>query len=113
MVSFPVPPRPIELGSVSITYGVLSAFGANSTQDECRLAPIYEILRRFIHRDWGDMSPTELADNDRSIAEGDSVLAAYDIRPVDSQATVRVWINRYPPGDEPLARTTVLLPSEW
>ena len=86
-----------ELGQIVATPGALEALEKNQQ------AP-FELVKRHVNHDWGDVSDEDKQENDFSVTHGFRILSAYQLK--DS---TRIWIIT----EADRSATTILLPSEY
>lgn len=86
-----------SLGQVVATPGALAALGRAKQPATC-------FLNRHAIGDWGELDPTDIAENDFSVAHGFRVLSSYQ-----TDAGERLWIIT----EADRSVTTLLLPEEY
>jgi hypothetical protein len=82
---------------------VLATPGALELLQEVGVRP-ESLLQRHLNRDWGDLSPEDVAENEFSLREGFRLLSAYRVR-----GDEKVWVIT----EADRTSTTLLLPSEY
>jgi hypothetical protein len=85
------------LGQIVTTPGALAALERAKQPPTCFLA------RRAIG-DWGELEPTDMAENEHSVAHGSRLLSSYQ-----TDAGERLWIIT----EADRSATTLLLPDEY
>ena len=86
-----------SLGQIVATPGALEGLQSAGVSPR-------EYLSRHQAKDWGDLSPLDVAENERSVRAGCRVLSAYRLL-----TGVRIWIIT----EADRSVTTILLPSEY
>ena len=86
-----------DLGQLVATPGALLALRQTQTS-------AWDLLKRHITGDWGDLCPSDVAENELSLRDGFRLLSAYNLP--DGQ---RLWIIT----EADRSATTLLLPDEY
>jgi hypothetical protein len=86
-----------NLGAILATPGALEAL-EDSSQTPA------EFLNRHCSGDWGDVDPTDAAENDLSVEQGFRILSAYSTR-----KGIKLWVIT----EADRSATTILLPDEY
>jgi hypothetical protein len=86
-----------ELGRLVATPGALLALRKTHTG-------VWDLLKRHVTGDWGELDPADIAENALSLREGFRLLSAYTL----ADGT-RIWIIT----EADRSATTILLPDEY
>ena len=87
-----------SLGQIVSTPGALDAMKAAATSG-------FDLLRRHMTGDWGEVCDEDRQENDRSVKAGNRILSVYEL----SGTGVKLWIIT----EADRSVTTFLLPSEY
>lgn len=90
-----MPPK-FELGQIVYTPGARDLLLENGIDP-------FELLRRHVNGDWGDLSNDDIAENELSLKEGYRILSNYPI------GTEKIWVIT----ENDRSVTTLLLPNEY
>jgi hypothetical protein len=83
-------------GQILITPAALELLSANNVQP-------MDLLLRHLSGDWGELSPSDRAENDFSLIHGYRILSAYTVK------SSKVWLIT----ENDRSATTFLLPSDY
>lgn len=91
-----------DLGQLTVTATLYSKMQEN----EQFRSFVYTSLGRYMHHDWGDLTPSDRQQNDEAVKSGNERIHAAYIQPGTS---VKIWIIT----EWDHSATTVLFPEEY
>lgn len=86
--------------------------GAKEALERYRINP-FDLLKRHVTGDWGDVCPEDAQANEDALQEGSRLLSSYVLQPSLSEskalASAKVWVIT----EADRSVTTILLPEEY
>ena len=91
------------MSKLLFTHGVNNEIASNGLFAQF----VYDALRRYQRRDWGDMDSEDKRANDATLRDGGRIFAAYKFRRGKNES--KIWIIT----ESDRSATTVLFPEEY